>query len=100
MFSLFLVALGGAIGAVLRYTMGVLVGVHVFPWATLGINILGAFAIGLIWGAHAQSDWFMQWGRLLLVVGANHALAGRERKRLDHARKVNSFCQSGAVLVQ
>lgn len=40
------VALGGAIGAVLRYLVGLAVA---FPLGTLTVNIIGSFAIGLIW---------------------------------------------------
>ena len=36
-----LVAVAGAAGAVLRHRIGVTVGVRVFPWATLGINLAG-----------------------------------------------------------
>lgn len=46
-----LVALGGAIGSVLRYFVGVgalrMAG-HGFPWGTLVVNVLGSFAIGLL----------------------------------------------------
>lgn len=65
-----LVALGGAIGAMLRFATTHLVGVAgLFPWATFGINIAGALAIGLVWGIWQEADWFIAWGRLLLVVG-------------------------------
>ncbi len=68
--SLFFVASGGALGAVLRYLVSLWVGVQqVFPWATLTINIAGSFAIGMLWGWFAQAEWFQHWGRLLLVVG-------------------------------
>jgi len=40
------VAFGGALGAVLRYLTGLAVG---FPYGTLTVNILGSFAIGLLW---------------------------------------------------
>lgn len=47
------VALGGSIGAVLRYMIFVLyeksLG-HTFPWATLAVNLIGSFVIGLLWG--------------------------------------------------
>ncbi len=45
-----LVALGGALGSVGRYWATVLVSHALgerFPWATIGINVLGSFAIGL-----------------------------------------------------
>jgi len=45
------VALGGAIGASLRYLAGIaavrLLG-HGFPWGTLTVNILGSFLMGVI----------------------------------------------------
>ena len=40
------VALGGAIGAVLRYLIGLAVA---FPIGTLAVNVIGSFAIGLLW---------------------------------------------------
>jgi CrcB protein len=45
------VALGGAVGSVLRFWLGELFaawGVADFPWATLLANVSGSFAIGLI----------------------------------------------------
>jgi CrcB protein len=40
------VGLGGAAGSVARYAVGVRVDQARFPWATLAINISGAFALG------------------------------------------------------
>ncbi|MFN0029945.1 MAG: fluoride efflux transporter CrcB [Acidimicrobiales bacterium] len=42
------VALAGAVGAVTRYRIGVAVGVRSFPWATLGINIVGCFVLAVL----------------------------------------------------
>lgn len=57
--ELFAVALGGALGAVLRYLAGA-VAVERFGWrpfaATAGINLLGCFAIGLLLGALARGQ--------------------------------------------
>src|SRR5690242_17601372 len=71
------VALGGAIGSVLRYQMGRWVtwglgvqAVTMFPWATLAVNAVGSVLMGLLAG------WLARFGpgngeelRLLLGVG-------------------------------
>lgn len=46
--KLLLVALLGAAGAVSRYGIGSAVGTTTFPWATLGINLAGCFALGVV----------------------------------------------------
>ncbi len=48
MIPLFLVALGGAVGSVLRYLTGLALP---FPYGTLTVNIVGSFAIGVLWVA-------------------------------------------------
>jgi fluoride exporter len=70
------VALGGAIGAVLRYQVGrgltrwLGAGVvTAFPWATLTVNLVGSLAMGLLAGwlaRHGQGG--EQW-RLFMGVG-------------------------------
>ena len=42
------VGLGGFLGAISRYTVGMLLPITVFPWATLVVNALGCLAIGLL----------------------------------------------------
>jgi CrcB protein len=41
------VGLGGAIGSMGRYAIGLAVGQTQFPWATLGINLSGSFILGI-----------------------------------------------------
>ena len=57
--SLLQVALGGAIGASLRYLAGVgavrLIG-QGFPWGTLFVNLLGSLAMGALVVLLAQKD--------------------------------------------
>ncbi|HEX5917553.1 MAG TPA: CrcB family protein [Nocardioides sp.] len=43
-----LVAAGGAAGAVIRHLVDVGAPVTLFPWPTLAINVVGAFALGLL----------------------------------------------------
>lgn len=54
----FLVALGGALGAVLRYLSGIgvvrLLGHHDFPLAIMTVNIVGSFLMGVFVVAAAQ----------------------------------------------
>jgi CrcB protein len=70
------VALGGAIGAVLRYQVGRAMThwlgpnvVTAFPWATLTVNVLGSFAMGLLAGYFARYGQGGEQARLLLGVG-------------------------------
>ena len=46
--TLALVALGGALGSVARYLIGLAVA---FPLGTLTVNVIGSFAIGLVWAS-------------------------------------------------
>ena len=53
MLRLFVVAIGGAIGTLLRYLMGGLdyrFSGGVFPISTLVVNVTGSLAIGFLWG--------------------------------------------------
>ena len=66
------VAAGGAIGAALRYVVGLSITARTgesFPWHTLAINLVGAFLIGVLlalpWtGMDSGASW-----RLFLVTG-------------------------------
>jgi len=47
------IAIGGAMGALLRYAISGMTYKYldgVFPWGTLSVNLIGAFAIGFLWG--------------------------------------------------
>ncbi len=65
--SVMLVAVGGAVGSVLRYLTSVValewLGAA-FPWGTLAVNAIGSLVIGAMAGADVEGS-----ARLLLVTG-------------------------------
>lgn len=66
-----LVAAGASIGANLRHWTGVAFAARWgtgFPWATLGVNVVGSFLLGLFAFAAGALDWSPQ-VRLVLAVG-------------------------------
>jgi CrcB protein len=70
------VALGGGIGAWLRYATGLALGRTIgpvaglaFPWATLTVNVAGSLAMGLLAGWLARYGSHGEGWRLLLGVG-------------------------------
>ena len=68
---LFLIALGGAAGSILRYLVGGRVqhfAPHGFPIGTLTVNVLGCFAIGMLTRMFFHMQTAGEW-RALLVVG-------------------------------
>ena len=62
------VFLGGGIGSVLRYAVGLCIGATSFPWATLAVNAGGSLAIGLFGGWSERFGW-PEAVRLALTVG-------------------------------
>lgn len=72
MIQALLVALGGAIGSVLRYYVGQwalrLMG-PAFPWGTLAVNVVGCFVIGVFAELIARKFNASPELRLLLITG-------------------------------
>ena len=64
----FVVFVGGGIGSVLRYAVGLCIGSAAFPWATLAVNVGGSLAIGLFGGWSERFGW-TEAVRLALTVG-------------------------------
>lgn len=63
------VAIGGGLGSWLRFVAARLIGPAPFPWATLTVNVLGSFAMGLLAAWLARQDGDGEGWRLLLGVG-------------------------------
>lgn len=66
-----LVGLGGAVGSILRYVIGVLAAPWSasFPYGTLAVNLLGALAIGLVNQLAVGHALLSETTRVLLTAG-------------------------------
>jgi fluoride exporter len=64
-----LIGLGGAAGSMLRYAVSLIVVSRTFPLATLLINIVGSFAIGLVLACSSKDETFASNWKLFLATG-------------------------------
>mgnify|MGYP003462343289 FL=1 len=67
--NLLLVGLGGAIGSMLRYAGSVLISSKTFPYATLTVNIIGSFIIGIIFAISIKEEVLFNNWKLFLATG-------------------------------
>ena len=68
----FAVAIGGALGAMARYGLSTLIFNsvdHKFPYATLVVNVLGSFVMGLLFVVIVEKAALPQEMRSLLMIG-------------------------------
>ena len=84
------VFVGGGIGSVLRYAIGLCIGTAAFPWATLAVNVGGSLAIGLFGGWSERFGW-PDAVRLALTVG----LCGGFTTFSTFSKESLSLAQSG-----
>lgn len=52
-----LVALAGGLGAVVRYRIGLAVGLRSFPWGTAAINVSGCFVLAFVLFGPLAARW-------------------------------------------
>lgn len=71
--SILLVALGGAVGSVVRFKLSDVVFQHTvewrFPLSTILVNIVGCFIVGVLGGLVVKADLFSPEVRALLFTG-------------------------------
>lgn len=97
MIGFLLVAVGGAVGASLRYLTDRAVQARhdtVFPWGTCAVNVLGSLVLGLLTGA-ALSGAAAEHLRLLLGTGLCGALTTYSTFSYETLR----LAESGARLI-
>ena len=64
-----LIGLGGALGSMLRFGTSLVIGPKNFPLATLLINIIGSFVIGLVIAYSSRNDTFAANWKLFFATG-------------------------------
>ncbi len=64
-----LVAAGGSVGAVLRYSVALLLPHSNFPYATLSVNLVGSFLLGIILAMSLKSEGLPADMKLFLATG-------------------------------
>jgi CrcB protein len=70
--TLLIIGLGGGIGSICRYLIGVYVARHLtlaFPAGTFLVNITGCFIIGLLYGLSNRYAWLTLEWRLFVITG-------------------------------
>jgi len=67
--NLLLVGLGGSIGSMLRYAAGLLINSKYFPYATLAVNFIGSFIIGIVFAMSVKEEVLSTHWKLFLATG-------------------------------
>ena len=70
--QILLVAIGGAVGSVLRFLCGTIVAQRFetsMPYGTLSVNLIGSLLIGIFWGFLSRESVPNSWMVPLLMIG-------------------------------
>ena len=67
--NLLLVGLGGSIGSMARYATSLLIRSKSFPFATLSVNVIGSFIIGLVFALSIKEAALSNNWKLFLATG-------------------------------
>ncbi len=73
--SLVWIAIGGAVGAIIRYYVYELVQVNWFPLATLIVNVIASFIVGFVLASIELSNIITQQMRIAILTGFCGALS-------------------------
>ena len=67
--NLLLVGLGGGLGSILRYGSSLIINSKLFPYATLAVNIIGSFIIGIVFAMSIKEEALSNNWKLFLATG-------------------------------
>ena len=106
------VAIGGALGAMARFALNILLQRDIaFPWGTLSANLLGCLVMGVVAQLVATASWFNEAGiipdqyRLLFAIGfcgsftTLSALVMEMHTMLHRNELLNSFAYLMATMI-
>ncbi|MBL0056442.1 MAG: CrcB family protein [Chitinophagaceae bacterium] len=90
--NILLVGLGGGLGSMLRYACWLLIPARQFPYATLTVNSIGSFVIGLVLAYSLRETGFSDHWKIFLttgVCGASPPSARSPRRTCSCCKPVN-----------
>ena len=70
--TLLVIGLGGFLGSIGRYSLGygfVKWGLTQFPWATLAVNLVGSFLLGIVFGFFLQNEHYPEHYKFFFATG-------------------------------
>ena len=94
-----LVAIGGAVGAVLRYVLQPVSGPDSEPYATLAINLVGSLMLGVLFGVIAAGTVMSEGSVVLLGTGILGAFTTMSTFAMDSVRLSEDSAGTAAAYV-
>ena len=94
-----LVALGGAVGAVLRYIIQSMVEPDSAPYATLGVNLVGSLLLGMLFGVIAAGTVVSEGSIMLIGTGLLGAFTTMSTFAMDSVRFSEDSTTTAAAYV-
>jgi CrcB protein len=67
--NILLIGLGGGIGSITRYVASLVIKSKTFPFATLTVNVIGSFIIGLVFAISIKQEGMEDNWKLFLITG-------------------------------
>ncbi|MBF0281132.1 MAG: fluoride efflux transporter CrcB [Zetaproteobacteria bacterium] len=86
MYEWLAVAIGGALGAMLRFGLQKLFVGSLFPWGTFVVNAIGSLLIGLLFVWMVERGLAVDWLRAMMITGLLGALTTFSTFSLDSIR--------------
>ena len=100
MTKIFLVMIGGSLGALCRYSVALLAAKYIgsrFPWGTLLANLVGCFLIGFAFALADRTAYLSPSARLFFMTGFLGALTTFSTYALETFNSLRSGTNSAAI---